>query len=148
MARTPVRALDSEDATIQRPDPKRLHDATDKLNETLLKFEETLRSLKLGVSAYVKIDEEDNGRETGLSFAKHQGDFKLLILNGNDAHDDSWQTTLLTSASRELRLRAVDYLERLYKNLLKAFDAEIGRVHESINEVEQLNEAIRTKARK
>jgi hypothetical protein len=61
-------------------------------------------------------------------------------------HDESWQTTALTNASRELRLQAVDHLEKLYKNVLKAFDAEIVRVHESIKEVEQLIESIRTNA--
>jgi hypothetical protein len=129
------------------PDPKRLHDVTDRLNAELLDVQQALRDLKLGVSAYVTLDEDEHGWYKVLSFSKSGAEFKLVIQTGLEGDPDV-QTTPLTSASRETRLEAAEALPKLYEKLLKAFEAEIERVNESITDVKQLAHAIRAKAGK
>jgi hypothetical protein len=131
-----------------RPDPRRLHEATDRLNKVLLDFEKALGQLNLGVTASVTLEEDDRGWFKALSLAKSGGEFKLVIHTGVEDDPDSTSTTPITSTSRETRLQAVEILPELYKELLKAFEAEIVRVNESIAEVEQLADALRTKAGK
>ena len=128
------------------PDPRRLHEATDRLNEVLLDFQEALAGLKLGVSARVTLDERDDAWHQALTFAKSGGTFKLLIETGYDYDPDSISTTPITSASRETRLHAVEELPKLYEALLAEFEAEIKRVNESIDDVAKLAAALRAKA--
>ncbi len=130
------------------PDPRRLHDATDRLNAVLHDFERTLGGLKLGVTASVTLDEDEHGWFKQLAFTKSGNEFKLVIETGNEFDDRGVETTALTSASRETRLQAVAALPKLYKQLLKQFEAEIERVNESITDVQRLADAIRTRAGK
>ena len=52
-SRTPVPPVPSTDGNGSKlpakPDPRRLHEATDRLNKVLLDFEDVLVQLKLGV---------------------------------------------------------------------------------------------------
>ena len=155
MPRSPVRLKStpsnaaSEAAPLpgERPDPQRLHKATDRLNEVLTRFEEALAALKLGVAASVVLDEAEDGSWIQyLSFTKTHGSFKLVVEAGQEGTPESFNTTPITSASRETRLTAVEHLPTLYKALLKEFDAEVTRVNESITRVEELERALRTKA--
>ena len=130
------------------PDPRRLHEATDNLNAVLVEAEKALADLKLGVSAYVTLDESDDGWFRVLLFAKSGRDFKLLIQTGHEHDETAGETTVLTSASRETRLQAVEALPKLYRKLVKEFEAEIERVKTSITEVQQLTQASRAKGGK
>jgi hypothetical protein len=131
-----------------RPDPRRLHEATDRLNTVLLDFEKALAELKLGVTASVTLEEDAHGWFRALAFTKSGGEFKLVIHSGLEDDPDSISSTAITSTSREIRLQAVGALPKLYKKLLEEFEAEIERVNGSITEVQQLADAIRTKAGK
>ena len=135
------------DTLPDRPDTSRLHEATDRLNKVLLRCEEALSELKLGVSAAVTLDEDEQGWYRALRFGKSGGQFKLLIETGVDGDPDV-NITPLVSASRETRLEAVNALPELYKRLLAAFEAEIERVNTSIKSVEELTDDLRAKARK
>ena len=130
------------------PDPRRLHEATDRLNKVLAEFEKALAELKLGVSARVILDSNTDGWYKVLSFTKTGGGFKLVVETGFDQDPEGADVTPLASASRETRLEAVENLPKLYKNLLKAFEEEIVRVNESIDQVEDLARLIRAEARK
>jgi hypothetical protein len=101
-----------------------------------------------GVTACVTLEEDHHGWFKSLVFTKFGGEFKLVIHTGLEDDPDSLSSTVLTSASRETRLQAVAALPKLYKMLLKEFEAEIERVNDSITEVRQLAGAIRTKAGK
>lgn len=160
MARTPVRSIDHTPApqtpqpTLEEahlpgppPDPQRLHEATDRLNEVLLRFEAALAGLMLGVSASVVLAEEDDGNWIQyLAFRKEHGSFTLMVDSGQPGTEESFTTTAITSTSRETRLRAVQHLSDLYKKLLVEFDDEVMRVNESIARVEELERALRAKA--
>jgi hypothetical protein len=131
------------------PDPQVLHQATDKLNAALLDAQKALADLKLGVTAYVLLEEEDESLWfKSLGFEKLGGEFKLVIHEGHHDEPDRGSTTELTSASRESRLQAVRALPKLYRKLLNAFDTEVDRVNKSITEVHQLTTVIRAKAGK
>jgi len=159
MARTPVRLTDPPEPPAappdvvelpgERPDPRRLQEAADRLNKSLAGFEKALADLKLGVSASIVLDQEEDGDWIQyLVFRKVQGAFKLVVESGQDGIPESFNTTPITSSSRETRLRAVEALPDLYKKLLNAFDDEIKRVNESITRVEELERALRAKAAK
>jgi hypothetical protein len=148
---------DTEEASMRNPvpnlptevpDPRRLHEATDRLNKVLAEFEKALAELKLGVSARVILDSNTDGWYKVLSFTKTGGGFKLVVETGFDQDPEGADVTPLASASRETRLEAVENLPKLYKNLLKAFEEEIVRVNESIDQVEDLARLIRAEARK
>jgi hypothetical protein len=127
-----------------RPDPRRLHAAADRLNEVLVDFEKALAQLKLGVSASVTLeDDPSQGWSKELVFGKIGGAFKLAVFAG--PYDEQTPTPI-TNTSRETRLEAVDALPKLYKKLLEAFEAEIVEVNESVAAVEKLAQVIREKA--
>jgi hypothetical protein len=54
--------------------------------------------------------------------------WRPVIESGQDSIPESFNTTPITSSSRETRLRAVEALPDLYKKLLKAFDDEVTRL--------------------
>ncbi|MBI4179695.1 hypothetical protein HY522_09775 [bacterium] len=130
------------------PDPRRLHEATDRLNTVLLDFEQALAQLKLGVTASITLEEDQQGWFKALSFAKSGREFKLVIRSGLEDDPDSISSTAITSTSRETRLQAVAALPGLYKKLLEEFETEIERVNQSIAEVQQLADVLRTRAGK
>ncbi len=163
MARTPVRsnfdpapASQTPQPTPEEahlpgspPDPRRLHEATDRLNKVLVRFEAAPAGLKLGVSASVVLAEDDDGNWIQyLSFRKEHGSFKLVVDSGQEGIAESFATTPITSTSRETRLRAVELLPDLYKKLLAEFDTEVTRVNESTARVEELERSLRAKAAK
>jgi hypothetical protein len=129
-----------------KPDIRRLHDATDRLNESILEFEKALSGLKLGVSGRVILDEDERGWYRALCFAKSGGQFKLLIESGVD-DDPDVSVTPLVNSSREIRLEAVAAFKKLYHVLLGEFESEIERVNASIETVDSLAEDLRAKAR-
>jgi len=55
----PLVTIDVPNAPSDLPDPRRLHEATDRLNESLVNFEQTLGELNLGVSGSVTLEEDD-----------------------------------------------------------------------------------------
>jgi hypothetical protein len=129
-----------------KPDIHRLHEATDRLNESILGFEKALAALKLGVSGRVILDEAENGWYKALCFVKSGGQFKLMIESGIDGDPDV-HVTPLVSSSRETRLEAVLVFKKLYRVLVGEFESEIERVNSSIETVDSLAEDLRTKAR-
>jgi hypothetical protein len=148
-------ALEATKLGLVLPDPPtephRLHEATDNLNSKLLDVEAALNELNLGVSASVEMFRaEDGDWMQCLAYRKEQGAFKLVVEAGHDSDDDRsrWHSTPLTSASRETRLEALEFVPKLYKKLLETFEAEIKRVNKGIVQAEGLARAIRGKAGK
>jgi hypothetical protein len=127
------------------PDPRPLHEATDRLNKVLVDAEKALAALNLGVSAWAVLEEDGRGWFKTLEFIKIGSDFKLMIVTGLEGDETTTTKTPLISASRETRLDAVAALPKLYKQLVKAVGDETERVNKSIIEVERLTSVIRAK---
>jgi len=130
------------------PDPRRLHEATDRLNAVLTEFEKALAQLNLGVSARLILDENDEGWTKALAFTKTSNGFRLMVETGFDDQPHTYQVTPLASASRETRLEAVEALPKLYACLLHEFEQEIRRVNEGIGRVEELARMVRAKGKR
>jgi hypothetical protein len=145
--RSPALSFAQEIMKSDLPDRRRLHEATDRLNAVLLDTEKALAELELGVTAEVVLEEDERDWFKVMEFKKVGREFKLVITTGVAGDPDSFNSTALTSASRETRLAAVEALPKLYQKLLKAFETEVARVNNSITEVQRLADAIRAKGR-
>jgi hypothetical protein len=122
-----------------------LHRATDQLNVAFLDAEQALRDLRLGVTASVLLDsdEEWDWYQT-LEFCRSGKDFKLMVVSGRAGDDPgSFEATHITSASRETRLEAIKKLPELHAELLKSFHAEVERVQAGIGEVASFAQSLR-----
>ena len=113
---------------------------TDQLTETIAKIERALTEQRFGVTASValkseaRVDEDGNdfGAElTLLAFRKEGKNWKLMIESGVVGDEpDAWHSMPLLSASRELRLLAVDHMHELVDGLA-------DRAEEQVEEVER-----------
>ena len=139
----------SRASKAQKPDPARLHGATDRLNAALLEFEAALQALNLGVSAMVDLypDQDTDPWYTMLEFKKMGGAFKLVLTSGEIGGEDE-DVTPICSASREQRLEAVKLLPKLYAKILEMFEAEVVKVEGSIEDVSELTRAVLAEAGK
>jgi hypothetical protein len=134
---------DNAPATVL--DVQVLHEATDRLNLALLEAEEALQELRLGVSASVLLElDQDTDWFQALEFCRSGKDFKLMVTSGTiDDEPSSFNLTHITSASREIRLRAVQELPALHTALLKAFHIEVQRVEASVTQVSAFVRSLR-----
>ncbi len=114
------------------PNAKKLHSATDKLNEAILAYENRLVSLNLGTRAEVELD-----KDTYLVFGRDGERFRLLIYLRDGG------SVPLLKVSRELRLRAVEMMPALETDLFDAFRIEIGRVENATDSVLQMAERLK-----
>ena len=108
---------------------EQLNKLTDELNEELKKFENWLRSMNMGVAAYVQTN---NGFKLG--FAKFNGVFCLVITD-----DDNNDETPLLNASRYNRLHSVNYLEDVYIALRDEYRKETVTMANALTVVREIN---------
>jgi hypothetical protein len=123
----------------------KLAEKSNELNDVLLKAQDAIAALRLGVSASVLMHiEETNAAETYLSFERYEGKWSLTILEGHPAFEE-WSTTPLLKASRRLRMEASKLLPALVDKLMEQTEKEIGEVDESksavVSFVKELQEA-------
>jgi hypothetical protein len=124
---------------------KELNEATDELNERLVEAENTIRGLKLGVAARVTLPKSSEHHQ--LAFEKYQGRWGLFYIWSNEAQPRD-QFVPLTRASRSVRLQAVKVLPALVAKLVKNTDAEIDRVDDTTNELEDFIDEVALHAAK
>lgn len=109
-----------------------LAEKSNELNETLVKAQEAITALRLGVSGSVLmyVDEED-GTETYLSYERYDGKWCLTIMSGRPELEN-WTTTDLLKTTRRTRIAAARRLPELVDDLMKKTETEVGQVDESI----------------
>lgn len=117
---------------------QRLNEASDLLSKQIVQVEAALNELKLGVSAWVVIAENEEDvtakKEDSpmfmehvlqVGYGKHKGKWGLLFLDGwPDV--ENYDVTFLRDAPREHRIAAVNKLPEL----LKALEAEATKMTE------------------
>lgn len=107
---------------------KSLSDLADRLNEKIFEFEDFLRGMDLGVTAEVKIDPQ-----TPLVFVKTPRDgFRLKVCPCGGGEMP------LAHASREVRIRAVNFFLDLVEELKCNAEREEERLSEAIDKVDSL----------
>lgn len=114
----------------------KLSEATDKLNKSIAEAEQAIAALQLGVRASVEMysGPDHNPWYTNLVFGKDGKAWRLFIASGHPSHPEE-ELTLLTNASREYRLRAVELLPELVRELIVTAEMEVERVERKANEV-------------
>jgi hypothetical protein len=128
-----------EKADAVRP---QLHQAADELNAALVKVEEAITGMQLGVRAHLHLrgDEITNENLTILKQGKAWRLYKETF-----RADQPGESTIepLVSCSREFRLLAVGQLPAFVAELVKEAERELQRVQEStaktLSFVERLN---------
>lgn len=117
---------------------------TDTLNCKISEFERALAGLKLGVVARVLLwtDAAELGGEA-LQFSKWGDSWRLVVVSWGPGDSEDERFDLLQNASRELRLRAAERLPELVDALVKAAAAEITRVSESTQSIDELINAMK-----
>jgi hypothetical protein len=119
-----------------------LNKKSDELNESLKAFEAKLASFRLGVTAWVspplETEKEDDGNEitTKLGYSKVTGSWCLTL-----EYDDDFTSgfdnapyphyTPLSQAPRDLRIKAVEQLPMLLKEIEKRADEAVKEVHQA-----------------
>lgn len=124
------------------PPPRKLPKKTgglgalmDTLNQRIKEFEKALVDLGLGVPAEVEM-----GDTRKLCFHKTSSGFRLEVWTGT-VH------TSLVNCSREARLQAVEYFEKLYDELISSMVGEVDRVRTAIRKVESVTDLVKTMKR-
>lgn len=109
----------------------RLAEKSDVLNAAIMKAQEAIAGLRLGVGASVLMEDDDpNGTEVYLSFERLEGTWGLIVATYSTYHDE-WNRVPLLKASRSRRMAAVDLLPRLVETLLEKTEQEIDDVGKS-----------------
>lgn len=106
-----------------------LANESDQLNADIEAVEHALSRLKLGVRAEQVMVSDDEGWARSLVYGKDGKTWRLLLQSGTGDEDD--EVVALINASRELRLRALEFLPALLEKLLAAADNELQRVRQT-----------------
>jgi hypothetical protein len=129
----------------------KLNEASDELTATVSRLDAALKKINLGVPAWVDIKNETNdeneflqerigylriGARWGVALNTVQG------FQGDDPRNFDDNLWLFTDATRELRLRAVEYIPELIEELDRAANKVAKRVVSKIKEVDELTSAI------
>jgi hypothetical protein len=107
-----------------------LGSATDELNAALTRAEKAIASLRLGVTASVTLSEqrEEDAPYTRLeclTFGKDGAHWRLLIERGIEDEPETWTSTPLVNASREVRVLAADRLPELLEKLIANAEEQV-----------------------
>ncbi len=128
---------------------KKLHSKTDTLNESLLEAESAIHDLKLGVTAFVRLQTWEDPQSTictytDLRFGKYDGKWQLLIDTGEEGDDDC-RTCHVTKASREVRVVAAQSLQKLLDEMRTAIRVESAEVDNAVFDARAFAHALRGK---
>jgi hypothetical protein len=117
---------------------QRLAPATDKLTETIAQIERALTEQRFGSSASIELSsdteyDDDTGYPiymefAALAFRKEGKTWRLMIDSGIAGEPDTWTSSPLINASRELRMLAVDRLPGLVAALVDDAEKRITEV--------------------
>jgi len=118
--------------------------STDALNKSIVEVEAALKSLRLGVSASVLLDmDDDRGWQRHLTFAKRDKEWHLLIEEFDDREDVTWEP--LTNSSREIRLKSVRALSELVVELVRAAEEELQEVTSATASVKEFAASLKSR---
>lgn len=104
-----------------------LEEETEGVNAVIARAESMLADLRMGVTASVKLwDEDSDGEFTYLGFGKVDKQWRLTIETGYDPSEV--EVSPLANASREARLAAIELLPELVDALIKQTEHEVVEV--------------------
>lgn len=120
---------------------KELNAAADALNRTIEAAEKDLAKLRLGVSASIELNpDEQCDVEEWLAFRKYGVGWRLVIERGPSAGEPlDCEVLPLVTASRDTRKTAISKLPELFRALVDAAERELA----AISEVNAAGEAFR-----
>jgi hypothetical protein len=117
-----------------------IQEATESLNVGLVRAEKALTGLALGVSASVPMGspDDDNWIQC-LRFAKDGNEWQLLLDSGTDGDPpELWSTAPLLRASREVRLKAAQYLPKLFEALIEEAETQAEKLRARSTRLDEL----------
>lgn len=117
----------------------------DRFNEVCARFQSSLSSLNLGVSASVDITTDwdaEQGWYSHLVFRKENGTWQLGVATGTDGTPEAERFTPMTGVSKEVRLGSFVYFQPLLHELIKSAEKQKKKAAEAIMYVEGLIEEI------
>jgi hypothetical protein len=127
-----------------------LNTVSDQLRDTISKFENVLRKLNLGISAWVRItgneDNYGNYWTRDLGYAKVNGDWQIALRecaghlsSPEDEHEEKWP---FNEAPRWLRIDAIDKLPELLEKLTDQADTTTELIRKKIPVARELATAV------
>lgn len=120
--------------------------ATDAVNDALECVEQALATLNLGVTASVNLDPNPSARDDWqqyLRFGKDGSAWRLMLESGPDSGDaEDWSQSPLLSASKEVRVGAVERLPALVDKLVEVAEEQVGRFRAAASKAQALAAAI------
>jgi hypothetical protein len=132
-----------------------LNVASDTLGQSIAEVDSALKTLNLGIDAWVLVDEwaEENGdwgrRELGYAKVGHsKWGISLRDREGNEysavvSKDEQW---LFNDAPRALRIRAVDKLPGLLEKLIEKVEDTRRQISEKIADARKVTAAVKAAA--
>jgi hypothetical protein len=120
----------------------------DAVNEALVQVEHALPALNLGVSAAVNLDPSSNPFQVQdwqqyLRFGKDGSEWRLMLESGpEDGEREDWSQSPLLSASKEVRLRAVERLPALVDKLVEVAERQVTEFRTAAAKAQALAAAI------
>lgn len=119
-----------------------LHELTDELNREIEGAEIALEARKLGVAAYYGL-----GQGEKLWFREHNKRWRLMLEENPGGPGTPSTFTPLTNLTRTRRIRLAPMIKYLPAELEKEYDLQVKEVKNSIEEVKQAKQLIRSKGK-
>jgi len=128
-----------------------LNSATKRLSETIAALDDSLKGLNLGISSWIQFASSTSAdglvEETHeLGYAKINGKWGVAIRHiswfAPDPEQNQVKEWLFADASRELRLKAIDYVPKLIEQLNNDAQNYTAKLTHKIAEAEELTKAI------
>ncbi len=136
-----------------RQSSTRLNEITDRAAETVHRVEVFLnQECKAGISACVRVEEEvdptsGSASYLDLCYCRVHGKYRIAVADKDDGDPDDWCTTPWSDCTRNVKLRTVEKLPDLIKQIVANVEEKIKRVDQISAVVTGLMQSIDKKGR-
>ena len=129
-----------------------LNAASDALGKAIAASDEQLRSLNLGVPAWIIVaqeshDDSETYWQKGLGYDKVDGKWGIALRDEAGHWDNPgairYQTWLFNDAPRHFRLEALPKLPELFEELVKQVDETTAKIEAATSEAQQLADTLK-----
>jgi hypothetical protein len=127
---------------------EKLRESADDLNAILIRVQETIAKLRLGVSGSVELYVDDDGWCQRLAYEKYLGSWGLNLHSGQLGRESDWKVTPLVHTSRTVRRLAIKKVPLLLHALVDCAESEADEIDNEIHGVAALLDLIDAKAAK
>lgn len=120
----------------------RLNQITDQATETIKAVEQFLSDKGVGITAYAKVDgEDDTPAGTYIAYKRHAGKFRIVIVD-SDTDGDDVNTRTWAECPRDEKLAALAQLPSLLSNIARFADVQVTKSAQTVALVSDLIKAL------